>query len=89
MADGERAVARVRFGEETEVRGVLCKCHRDSEIVIRVLYRLFQSSRVSAQIVQRERALSRFPFRGPVRAGLSPLLFIPSLFLFLPGLGNS
>jgi hypothetical protein len=42
MADGERAVARVWFGEETEVRGVLCKCQRDSEIVISVLYRFFK-----------------------------------------------
>jgi hypothetical protein len=32
------------------------------------------------------RAGARFPVRGPGRAGLSPLLFIP--FLFLPGLGN-
>jgi hypothetical protein len=30
----------------------------------------------------------RFPARGPARAGLSSLLFIPFLFLFLPGLGN-
>ena len=55
MADGERVVARVRFGEETEVRGVLCKCQRDNEIVLKVLYRLFKSLRVSAQIVQRGR----------------------------------
>jgi hypothetical protein len=34
----------------------------------------------------RERAC--FHVRGPVRAGLSPLLFIPFLFLFLTGLGN-
>jgi hypothetical protein len=37
---------------------------------------------------QRERARARFPVRGPARAGLSPLLFIPFLFLFLPVLGN-
>jgi hypothetical protein len=61
MADGERAVARVRFGEETEVPGVLCKCQRDSEIVLRVLYRLFKSPRVSAQIVQRGAHEGAFP----------------------------
>jgi hypothetical protein len=59
MADGKHAVARVRFGEEIEVRGVLCKCQRDSEIVLRVLYRLFKSPRVSMQIVQRRRAHER------------------------------
>jgi hypothetical protein len=31
MADGERAVAKVQFGEETEVEGSLCKRQRDSE----------------------------------------------------------
>jgi hypothetical protein len=31
---------------------------------------------------------ARFPIRGPTRAGLSLLLFIPFPFLFLPGLGN-
>jgi hypothetical protein len=29
-----------------------------------------------------------FPVHGPARAGLSPLLCIPFLFLFLPGLRN-
>jgi hypothetical protein len=28
------------------------------------------------------------PVRGPARASLSPILFIPFRFLFLPGLGN-
>jgi hypothetical protein len=40
------------------------------------------------QIVQCGRARAHFPVHGPARAGLSPLLFIPSLFLFLPELGN-
>jgi hypothetical protein len=33
---------------------------------------------------------ARFPIRGPTRAGLRPLLFIPFLFLFifLPDVGN-
>jgi hypothetical protein len=88
MADDERAVAMVRFGEETEVRGVLCKCQRDSEIVLRVLYWLFKSPRVSAQIVQRGRARARFSVRGLAWAGFSPSLFIIFPFLFLPGLGN-
>jgi hypothetical protein len=34
------------------------------------------------------RARARFLVSGPTRVGLSPLLFIPFLFLFLPGLGN-
>jgi hypothetical protein len=41
--------------------------------------------------VQKARAGARgrvSPVRGPARAGLSPLLFILFLFLFLPGLGN-
>jgi hypothetical protein len=88
-ANSERAVARVRFGEEIEVRGVLCKFQRDGEIVLRIIYRLFKSPRVSPQIVQRRRARACFPVRGPARAGLSSLLFIPSLFLFQPGLENS
>jgi hypothetical protein len=85
MADGEHAVARVRFGEETEVRGVLCKCQRDSEMVLSVLYRLFKSPRVSVQIVQRGRVSPR---RGLNRAGFSPSLFIIFPFLFLSVLGN-
>jgi hypothetical protein len=36
----------------------------------------------------RAHAWARFPVHGPARAGLSPLLFIPFLFLFLPELGN-
>jgi hypothetical protein len=36
----------------------------------------------------RARASARFPVRGPARARLSPLLFIPFLFLFIQGLGN-
>jgi hypothetical protein len=38
----------------------------------------------------RARARARFTVRGPARAGLSLLLFIPFLFifLFLPGLRN-
>jgi hypothetical protein len=31
---------------------------------------------------------ARFPVRGPARAGLSLLLYIPFLFLFLSDLGN-
>jgi hypothetical protein len=31
MVDGERVIAKVRFGEETEVGGSLCKRQRDSE----------------------------------------------------------
>jgi hypothetical protein len=36
----------------------------------------------------RARARARFPVRGPARARLSSLLFIPFPFLFLPGLGK-
>jgi hypothetical protein len=59
MADGERAVARVWVGEEAKVRGVLCKCKRDNETVLRVLYWLFNFLRVSAQIVQHGGARAR------------------------------
>jgi hypothetical protein len=31
MTDGERAVGKVRFGEETEIGGFLRKRQRDSE----------------------------------------------------------
>jgi hypothetical protein len=89
MADGERAVARVRFGEETEVRGVLCKCQRDSEIVLKGSLLVIQIPEgLCANCPTQARAWARFPVHGPARAGLSPLLFIPSL-LFLPGLRNS
>jgi hypothetical protein len=39
-----------------------------------------------AKMTPRARARARFPVHGPIRAGLSPLLFILSLFLFLPDL---
>jgi hypothetical protein len=41
---------------------------------------------LSVKITPRGRAGARFPRRGPTWADFSPLLFIPSLFLFLPGL---
>jgi hypothetical protein len=85
MADGERVVARVRFGEETEVRGVLCKCQRDSEIVLKVLYRLFKSLRVSAQIVQRGRISLSVGWHVLVSAHHCSSF---SIFFFLPGLRN-
>jgi hypothetical protein len=85
MADDECAVVRVRFGEETKVQGVLCKCQRNSELVLRVLYQLFKSPRVSAQIFQRGRVYS---VDGMTWAGLIPSLFIVFIFLFLLGLGN-
>jgi hypothetical protein len=89
MADGERAIARVWFGEEIEVRGVLCKCQRDSETALRVLNRLFKSPRVSAQIVQRGRARGRVSlsvgWHWLVSAHHCSSFF---LFFFLLGLGN-
>jgi hypothetical protein len=50
--------------------------------------RLFKQLGSSAQIGHRGREQARFPVLGLVRAGLSLLLFIPLLFLFLPDLGN-
>jgi hypothetical protein len=53
-------------------------------------FRVFQLSRVLyANLAKRARARARFACRGPARARLSPLLFMLSLFLFLPDLGNS
>jgi hypothetical protein len=49
MTDGERVVAKVRFGEEAEVRGSLCKCQRDSAQGLGVLHRLFEKSRAFSQ----------------------------------------
>jgi hypothetical protein len=51
-------------------------------------FRVFQIDRdLCAKSPARARARV-FPVRGPARADLSPLLFIPFLFLFIPGLGN-
>jgi hypothetical protein len=51
--------------------------------------RVFQIARVlCANLATRARARARFACRGPTRARLSPLLFMLSLFLFLPDLGN-
>jgi hypothetical protein len=86
MANGDRAVARVRFGEETEVRGVLCKCHRDSEIVLRVLYRLLKSPRVSVQIVQRGRAQVRFAWTWVESGWFQPITVHHFPFSFSIGL---
>jgi hypothetical protein len=41
-----------------------------------------------AKTPTRASARACVPIRGPARAGLSLLLFIPFLFLFLPGLRN-
>jgi hypothetical protein len=80
---GERAVARDWFGEETEVRGVLCKCQRNTWIVPQALYQLFKWSEASAQSDQCRRAHGRvLSGRGSVRAGMSPLMFLLFPFLF-------
>jgi hypothetical protein len=51
--------------------------------------RVFQTARgLYAKWIPRARAV-RFAGRGPTWTELSPLLFILSLFLFLPGLGKS
>jgi hypothetical protein len=50
---------------------------------------LFKNPRSSAQSKPRGRARARFACHGPARAKLSPLLFMLSLFLFLPGLEKS
>jgi hypothetical protein len=48
---------------------------------------VFQIVRVPYAILSTQaRARACFSVRGPAQAGLSPLLFIP--FLFLPDLGN-
>jgi hypothetical protein len=50
---------------------------------------VFQTVRgLSAKMTPRASASARFPGRGPTWADYIPLLFIPSVFLFLPGLGN-
>jgi hypothetical protein len=49
MANGERAVAKVWFGEEIEFGGSLCKCQRDSEQWLGVLHRLFERPRAFLQ----------------------------------------
>jgi hypothetical protein len=52
-------------------------------------FRVVQIDRdLCAKPPARAHARACFPVRGPARAGLSLLLFIPFLFLFLPGLGN-
>jgi hypothetical protein len=52
--------------------------------------RVSQLARVlCANQAKQARARARFPYRGPARARLSPLLFMLSFFLFLPDLGNS
>jgi hypothetical protein len=43
--------------------------------------RVFQIAR---GLCEKTPTRARFPVRGPTRAGFSPLLFIPFLFLFLP-----
>jgi hypothetical protein len=48
----------------------------------------FRVVQIDRDLCAKPPARARFPIRGPARAGLSPLLFIPFLFLFLPGLGN-
>jgi hypothetical protein len=87
MINGERAVVRVCFGEETKVRGPLCKHQRHRGIVLGTLYWMFKRLRSSVQSSwrTRERVSS---VGGLAWAGLSSLLFIILLFIFLPGLGN-
>jgi hypothetical protein len=52
--------------------------------------RVFQITRVlCVNLTPRGRPRAHFACRGPARARLSPLLFMLSLFLFLPDLGYS
>jgi hypothetical protein len=48
----------------------------------------FQVVQIGRDLCAKMPTRARFPVRGSAWAGLSPLLFIPFLFLFLPGLGN-
>lgn len=57
-------------------------------IVRRPLNFLFEKSGALAQVRQRGRGARVLPVRGPVQAGMSPVLFCVFPFLFIVSLGN-